>query len=169
MRIILLEKTYTKCSGETISSSFLNSQSWAYLLIKSLKIYTICISCIPSWGLWKYIEIKLQITCYYLYKAFFFLKKRGLELVSLPRFLDYFWREIFFFIMFLEMTKFHCLVAFISWNMGQYVYCNCLFPIVNVCYLLNVFAKIFVIDLWPGPKNASVTNPRNIQAEKKHA
>ena len=169
MRIILLEKTYTKCGGETISSSFLNSQSWAYLLIKSLKIYTICISCIPSWGLWKYIEIKLQITCYYLYKAFF-LKKKKRSGTSLPAsFSGLFLKRNIFFIMFLEMTKFHCLVAFISWNMGQYVYCNCLFPIVNVCYLLNVFAKIFVIDLWPGPKNASVTNPRNIQAEKKHA
>ena len=25
------------------------------------------------------------------------------------------------------VTKFHCLIAFTSWDIGQYVYCNCLF------------------------------------------
>ena len=27
---------------------------------------------------------------------------------------------------FYELTKFNCLVAFTSWDIGQYVYCNCL-------------------------------------------
>ena len=40
----------------------------------------------PSWGLSKYIEIKLQTICFYLIKVFF-KKKTGLELVSLPHFL----------------------------------------------------------------------------------
>ena len=30
---------------------FLNSQIWAYLQINSLKFYTVCLYCMPSWGL----------------------------------------------------------------------------------------------------------------------
>ena len=45
-----------------------------------------------SWGLWKYAETKLQTTCFHLIS--FFRKQRGLELVSLPRFLHNFWRNI---------------------------------------------------------------------------
>ena len=29
----------------------------------------------------------------------------------------------------LKPTKFHCLIPFFSWDIGQYMYCNCLFPI----------------------------------------
>ena len=38
----------------------------AYLWINNLKFYTVRFYCMPSWGLSKYIEIKLQTTCFYL-------------------------------------------------------------------------------------------------------
>ena len=46
------------------------NQNWAYLWINDLKFYSASIYCIPSWGLSKYIETKLQTTC------FFFKKKQ---------------------------------------------------------------------------------------------
>ena len=45
---------------------FLKNQNWAYLWINSLKFYTVCFYCMPSWGLSKYIETKLKATCFYL-------------------------------------------------------------------------------------------------------
>ena len=44
----------------------LKNQNWAYLWINSLRFYTVCYYCMPSWGLSKYIETKLQNTCFYL-------------------------------------------------------------------------------------------------------
>ena len=46
-----------------------------------------------SWGLSKYIEIKLQTTYFYLILTF--LKKQSLELVSLTNVLHNFWRKTF--------------------------------------------------------------------------
>ena len=40
MRNIFLEKSYTKCGGESIPRSFLKSQICAYPWINSLKFYT---------------------------------------------------------------------------------------------------------------------------------
>ena len=45
---------------------FLKYPNWAFLWINSLRFYTVCFHCIPSWGLSKYIWAKLQITCFYL-------------------------------------------------------------------------------------------------------
>ena len=45
---------------------FLKNQNWACLWINSLKFYTICFYCMPSWGLSKDINAKLQTTSFYL-------------------------------------------------------------------------------------------------------
>ena len=39
----------------------------------------------------------------------------------------FFKKNVFHFVFYL-LTKFHCLIAFTSWYIGQYAYCNCLFP-----------------------------------------
>ena len=67
-RNIFLEKSYIKCGGETISRplSKKKKKNPAYLGISSLKFYTVCFSCISRWWSPKYIEIKLQNTCFYL-------------------------------------------------------------------------------------------------------
>ena len=46
MRNIFLEKSYTKCGGETIPRPFSKSQNWVYLWINSLTFYTICFYCV---------------------------------------------------------------------------------------------------------------------------
>ena len=66
MRNTFLEKSYTKCGGETIHRLF----SKKYLWINSLKFYTLYFYCVPSWGLREYIETKLQHTCFYLVENF---------------------------------------------------------------------------------------------------
>ena len=51
--------------------------------------------------------------------------QRGLELVSLPQFLNNFWRRILLLLYFINWPNFivYCLY---SWDIWQLVYCNCL-------------------------------------------
>ena len=59
VRKIFLETSYPKCGGETSPKPFSENQNWAYLLINSLKFYTVYLYCMSSGGLSKYIETKL--------------------------------------------------------------------------------------------------------------
>ena len=77
MRNIFLEKSYTKCGGETIPRPFLKNQNWCYLWINSRKVCAVYFYWIPSWELSKYIETELQTTCFYLIIAFSKNKKRS--------------------------------------------------------------------------------------------
>ena len=61
MRNIFVEKSYIKCDGETVPRPFSKK---AYLCIKSLKFYTVCFYHLPSLEISKYIETKLQTTCF---------------------------------------------------------------------------------------------------------
>ena len=101
---------------------YLKNQNWVGLWIYSLKFYTVFLNCMLICGLSKYSEIKLRKTCFYV--KLFYKTKNGLELVSLPYFQHDFWRKIFLFVLFYQLTKLHCLVAFSSWDIEQYVYCN---------------------------------------------
>ena len=47
MRNIFLEKSYTKCGGETIPRFFPEKSKLNIPLINSLKFYTVCIYCMP--------------------------------------------------------------------------------------------------------------------------
>ena len=53
------KKSYIKHVGETTPNPFLKNQNWAYHWINSLKFYTVCFHCMPSWGLSEYTKIKL--------------------------------------------------------------------------------------------------------------
>ena len=57
---------------------------------------------------------------------FDFLKK-GLEIISVPHFVHGFSNKNISHVIFYWLTKLHCLIAFTSWDIDQYVYCNCLF------------------------------------------
>ena len=100
------------------SDPFLKNQNWEYLWINSWNFYTVYFHCLPTSGLSKYIEMKWQITCFYLF-AFLFL----LELVSLPHFLLDFWRKIFLLLYSINQSNFDCLYFLRYW---AHVYCNCL-------------------------------------------
>ena len=53
----------------------------------------------------------------------FNFSQKGLGLVTSPHFGYDFSRKIF---LMLQLTRFHCRIAFTSQNIGQYVYYNCL-------------------------------------------
>ena len=59
------------------------------------------------------------------YKAFLKKTKRGLKLFSLPHFLHDFWKKMLLFVILYYTNKFHGLVAFTSWDIGQHMHCNC--------------------------------------------
>ena len=48
---------------------------------------------------------------------------KGLGIVSPPHFKYDFSRKLFIFY---YLSKFHGLIAFTSWDVGEYVYCDCL-------------------------------------------
>ena len=114
---IFLEKSYTKCGGETSLRPFSGKLKLRISLDQLSKdLYSLFLLILSS-GLSKYIETKLQSGCFYLILSIF-NKKRDLELVSLPHFLHNFWRKIFLFIFL------YCLVVLTFWDIGQYVYCS---------------------------------------------
>ena len=51
-------------------------------------------------------------------------KKFGTSLLA--SFSVWFFKKNISIVIFYYLTKFQCLVAFTSWDIGQYVYCNCL-------------------------------------------
>ena len=122
MRNIFLEKSYTKCGGETIPRPFLENQNWAYLWINSLKLFIACFYCVSSCGLLQHNETKLLTTSY---KAFLKNKKRAAT--SLPTsFSAWFLKKYIPLVMLYYLTNSHCLVVLTSWGIGQNEYCHCL-------------------------------------------
>ena len=73
----------------------------------------------PSLELSEHTETKLEITWFYLILSFF--TNKDLELVSLPHFLHDFLKKYISFVIFYYLTKSHCLIAYTSWDIGQYV------------------------------------------------
>ena len=98
-----------------MKNPFLINQNWAYLWIDSMKPCTVCFGSMSSWGQSIYIEAKLHAT-------FLYIMQRTSPPAS---FSAWFLKENLSLIIFYYMAKFHCLVAFTSCDIGQYVYCNC--------------------------------------------
>ena len=64
---MFLEKSYTKCDGETIPRPFSKKLKLGIPLDQQSKVlYAVCFYCMPYSGLSKCIESKLQTTCFYL-------------------------------------------------------------------------------------------------------
>ena len=132
-----------------VPDPFLKNRNWAYLWIISLKFYTVYFYCIPTRWLSKYIETKLQTTCFYSYKAFLKSKTKSGTSLSVS-FCARFLKKIISLVIFYWLTKFHCLVAFASWDFGHYMNCNCLLTRlwlhnfeVNLVFLIKPF---FILD-----------------------
>ena len=63
---IFLEKSFTECGGKSVTTPSSNKLNfWSNIL----QFCTVCFCCMPSWRLSKYIETKLQTTCFYLTKS----------------------------------------------------------------------------------------------------
>ena len=120
------EKSHTQNAVEILfPDPFLKNQSWPYLWINSQKFYTACFYCMPGWGLSKYIKLRCRPLAFISCKAFLKNKKRSRT--SLPvSFSQSILKKNMSHLIFYYLTKFSCLVKFTLWDIGQYVYCNCL-------------------------------------------
>ena len=67
LRNIFLEKSHTKCDGETSPKPVSENLKLGI----SLRFYPVCFYCMPSWELLKHIETKLQTTFFDLKLSFF--------------------------------------------------------------------------------------------------
>ena len=75
-RSLLKQQLQSTCCPVS-QDPFLKSRNWANIWINSLNFHTACFSCIQSLGLSKYIENKLQTTCFYLISSLKKNKKVG--------------------------------------------------------------------------------------------
>ena len=94
MRDIFSKNHIQNVMEKLVPDPFLKHLNWACLWINSLRFYTICFYCLPSWGLLKHTEAKLQTTFFYLTLSF--LKNKNRSGTSLPvSFSAWFWRKVF--------------------------------------------------------------------------
>ena len=125
MRNIFLVKLYTKCGGEVIPRTF--SEKWKLSISldhKSKVLYSLFLSYAKLRGLSKNMKLSSTPIAFISYKAFLQNKKRSGT--SLPAsFSIWFVKKNLSIVIFYYLTKFHCLVVFTSWDIGQYVQCNC--------------------------------------------
>ena len=112
MRNISLEKSYTKCDVESIPRPFSKKSKLSISLDQLPKVLYSLFYCMPSLELSKYIETKLQTTCFYLIQRFFQKTERGLDLVSLLHFLHDFRRKIFLLLCSINWPNFICFLHF---------------------------------------------------------
>ena len=100
MRNIFLEELYAKCGGK-ISSRYFSEKSKSSLFSLYAKLRT-NVSCKP-FTFTSYVEL-------------FWKTKRGLELVSLPHFLDDFWRKFLLLLCSVESAKLRgCVGSWVAW------------------------------------------------------
>ena len=112
---------------KVFSDLFQKNQNWTYLWVSSLKFYTdLFLFCAKL----RAIEIYWNETAEHLLlthiKLFYKTKKKSGTSFFFS-FSAWFSKKNVSLVIFQYLTKFHCLVAFTSWDNRQYVYCNCLF------------------------------------------
>ena len=126
-------KNHMQNKEKLFPDSFLKNLNWAYIWINSIKfIQFVFVDCQVD----DYRSI-LKLSCWPLVfvsnQAPFFLKKE--KEVPLSYFLHDIWRKNIYLVIFYYLTKFHCSVVFITWDIGQYMYCN--FLLTSACDVLN--------------------------------
>ena len=95
------------------------------LWMNSLKFYATYFYCMPSWGLSQLPKLSCRQLAFTSSKGFLKNKKR--PGTSFPvSFTEWFLKKNIPFVIFYYLSNFHCLVVFTSWDITQYVYCNCL-------------------------------------------
>ena len=103
---------------------FLKNHYWAYLWINIPRfIYFVSIVCqVEEYR--KSLKLNCWPFAFTSYMAFSKNKKRSCTSLS-ASFSAWFLKKNTFVVIFYYLTKFECLVAFTSWDIGQYMYCNC--------------------------------------------
>ena len=123
---IFLEISYAKYRRETIPRPFSKKSKLSISLdqySKVLYIWFFIVCQVEDYRKW--LKLSCRSFAFALYEAF--LKNKNGCGTSLPAsFSAWFLKKNIFVVTFCYLDKFQCLVAFISWDTGQYVYCNCL-------------------------------------------
>ena len=121
MRNSFAEKLYAKCGEKTLLGTFSKNQIWGYLWINSLKFPC---SLFFIYAKLRDIEIYWNSASDHLlfHHIEIFKKKKKRSGTNLPAsFSAWFLKKNISIVIFYSLTKFHCLVVFISWDIGQCV------------------------------------------------
>ena len=127
MRNIFLEKSYIKCDGETSFRPFSEKLKLSISPNQQSKVllYVSCFYRMASRGLSKYIESKLQTTCFHHILSFF--KKQKEVSNQFPFFIFCISLEekyFFCYILLINQISLPCYLFFVRY--WAYAYCNCL-------------------------------------------
>ena len=128
IRKTFLEKSCTKCGGELVPEPFPKNQKWAYFWINSLKFYTVCFYFISKSRTTKIYRDEIADHLLFLLIKLFLTSKKRFQTSFPAPFSAWLWKRNFCHLLFYLVTKFDCLIAFTSWDIGQYVPCNYLYP-----------------------------------------
>ena len=125
MRNIFHEKSYTKCDREAFPRPFSKKSKLTISLNQHSKVLHIFFYCLPNWDYWKWLKLRCRPLAFTSYIAYSKNKKRsGTSLSAL--FSAWFLKKNISVVIFYHLADFQCLVVFTSWDIRQYVYCNCL-------------------------------------------
>ena len=126
MRNIFVEKIIHKMERRNFSQTLFWKSKIDYISESIvLKFCTVCFYCMVIWGNWNIVKPSCRLLAFTLCSTFLKNKKR--PGTSLPAsFFVWFLKKNISFVIFYLLTKFHCLVAFNSRDIEQYVSCNCL-------------------------------------------
>ena len=126
MTKIFLEKSFTECGRETIPRPFSKKSKLSISQNQYSKnvIYFVLVVCqVDDYRKW--LKLRCSLFTFISNKAFLKTKKRSRT--SLPAlFSALYLKKNRSVIIFYYLTKFQCLVALTSWDIGQCMYCNCL-------------------------------------------
>ena len=117
----MLEIYIQNAVEKLVPDSSLKNQNWVYLWFNSLQFYAVCFYCILA-GYRNIMKPSCRPLPFTLNKAFLKNKKGSGTSLS-PSFSAWLMTKSIS-VMFFQLTKFHCLAAFSSWGVEQYMYCN---------------------------------------------
>ena len=123
---IFLHKSYKKCRGETSPRPFFKKIKSENIFGSIVKSFTQFIFIVRQVGGYRNIlKLSCRALAFTLIKLFLKTKKRSETILS-ASFCTWFLKKNIFLVIFHWLAKFLCLAAFASWDIEQYIYCNCL-------------------------------------------
>ena len=124
MRTIFFGKLHTKCDGDTIPRPFSKKSKLSISLDQYSKVWYNFFLWYAKLSTIRTFRLSCRPLAFTSHRAFLNNKKSG---TSIPvSFSAWFLMRNISRVIFYYLAKFHCLVALISWDIGQYVYFNCL-------------------------------------------
>ena len=108
-----------------VPDPFPKNKNLPYLWINCLKFYAVCFYLCQADDYQNILKLSCRPLAFTLFKNFF--KNKGKSGTSVPvSFSVWLFKKKLLLLHLYCRAKFLCLVVFISWDIGQYVYCTCL-------------------------------------------